>query len=178
MSWSILEILLYQVIEFPCIFFFKQLGSIWCYGCNTTESISIKENLIFPPIFTALKKNILFIFGCAESWLLLVDFLSLQGLLFIALRHVESSCPRDWTHVTALAGGFLTPGPPRKPIILPVLNSAAVYILVHVTFLSVLARGYIFIREIPGSPDICTYEYVLPNCLPKSSTNLYLSSSI
>ena len=81
----------------------------------------------------------------------------------------------------ALAGGFLTTRPRGKPILLLFLNNAAVYILVHVTFLSVLARGYIFIREIAGAPGICTYEYVLLTVFQKVApiyTSVAVSKSV
>ena len=81
----------------------------------------------------------------------------------------------------ALAGGFLTTRPPGKPILLLFLNNAAVCILVHVTFLSVSARGYVFIRGIAGAPGICVYECVLPAVFRKVApiyTSVAVSKSV
>ena len=58
--------------------------------------------------------HLFIVFGCAGSSLLLVDFLWLPCSGLVAPQPVESSRTRDRTCDPALAGRFLTTGPPRK----------------------------------------------------------------
>ena len=65
-------------------------------------------------LFLKVTLHLFIIFGCTGSSLLLVDFLWLLCLGLVALWPVESSPTRDQTCDSALAGRFLTTGPPRK----------------------------------------------------------------
>ena len=66
----------------------------------------------------------LIVLHCFSLWWLLFRGALAQYLWHMGLDcsgHEESSQNRDWTHVPALAGGFLTTGPPGKSLSIAIL---------------------------------------------------------